>query len=426
METHDNLTRTQNVIKDHTGLEPLAGYVLVIYEKLGDVGAEFWGLLRPGDRFAKPKRFLGLGRTPEYFAIAVNEAPDLRYSSADHDIALDDQIHKFSLTFDLAYRVSNPEAIATARDDDPLRQLLNEITRLIRRQIARSGWEDIRHKFREVEKSVLAHTLDDLRKYASNLGLQIHSIDMGCRLPKEGVEVDIEREKADQEAKKAAIEEEKTRRKLQEGYKTEDLQRKRSQQLAEEDEDSQQMLIQKQQINQIARLKDEDILHKTEMNREIREAQAKGISSAFIKVGENISTPQELQDAANVVQHISSIGPDGSVSADRSTFPTALSSAPSGGYLTAGDSGLTHLLNQVLVEVQKLSCPFERKQALLSVILHLFAELLLDDKAEEETVKLYAGKIEKLCVELRSQLSATQFKFFEQFVQYEQLRYRIN
>ncbi len=190
----ENLTMLQKVIRPCAGLDPLEGYVLVVYEQLGESGAEFRGILRPGTRFqermAELARWLGLHPPQSYFAIAVNLAPELRFTLNEH-FTLDDQIHSFDVGFDLAYCVTEPEAIATARYEDPLRQLRDEIIHIIGRLIAQSQRDEIRRHFRDLEQNMVDRAWYELYGYAANLGFGLKAIALRARLLEKEIEVDV-------------------------------------------------------------------------------------------------------------------------------------------------------------------------------------------------------------------------------------------
>ena len=425
MNRMDNLTMTEKVLRQHTGLDPLEGYALVVYEQLGESGAEFRGVIEPGQRFQKAKPgFLGLRPAPNYFAFAVNLAPELPLHFSDH-ITLDDQIHDLDLSFDLSYCVSNPKTLATMRNQDPLRRVRDEIVRAIKRRFGQAEWEEVRdqYQFRRLEREALDATQSHLSEYAQRLGLRILSIALNRRLPERSLETVLDEETAESKIRKAEIEQRVARQELQEIYKTEKLKRDQQRIIDKEEEAYQHQQREKHLDNQLALQQKEDAAHRIAMSRQIRESQTNAISTAFEKVGQSIESPQDLYEAARAVQEIQALtsSPPGSATPGSANFPAALSS-PTAGYLSSGEVGLPYLLSQLLAEISRWGYPFEQKQALLSAILHLIAELLLDDRGDEKSLRLYSGKIATLMKEMKPPLSARQFKFLEQFINYDQIR----
>ena len=170
-----NLSKEQNLIKDHDGLDGLPGYVVVVFEKL-DHGTKFVTIVDSGERF---KRFqLPFFSSPDkYFAVAVNESI-LSYSDSVQ-VTVDDDLHEFTLIFNLAFRASDPRVVAELRD--PLRQLTDMIAITIKRSCERQAREIIPQSFREFAQIVLSGR-PKLNKYAASLGIEIISLMLDRRL----------------------------------------------------------------------------------------------------------------------------------------------------------------------------------------------------------------------------------------------------
>jgi hypothetical protein len=117
----ENLTMQEKVFKHHEGLDPVEGYALVIFERIGESGEEVREVIKPGNRFQQPRsglaNWFGLRQPQNYFAIAVNLEREMRFRFSEHFI-LDDQVHEFDLTFHLKYRVVTPETVAKRRNID--------------------------------------------------------------------------------------------------------------------------------------------------------------------------------------------------------------------------------------------------------------------------------------------------------------------
>src|SRR5690348_12582402 len=66
-----DLSEAQNLLKFHSGLDALPGYVVVVFEKLEHGGAKFAKIVNSDERFKR--FFLPFLNSPEqYFAVAVN------------------------------------------------------------------------------------------------------------------------------------------------------------------------------------------------------------------------------------------------------------------------------------------------------------------------------------------------------------------
>jgi hypothetical protein len=117
----------------------------------------------------------------KYFAIAVNESV-LSYAF-EHPIALDDGSEAFTLNFHLTYRVADPKKVAEMLGHDPLKQLRDEVVRVIGRNCAKRKAEMFRDRFRDLERIVIDSESVRLRPYAAELGFKIISIDLDKPLP---------------------------------------------------------------------------------------------------------------------------------------------------------------------------------------------------------------------------------------------------
>lgn len=413
----------QKVIRSHAGVDPLAGYAVVVYEQMGESGAEFRGIVKPGEPFRKQnsglRGLVGRRGRQSYFAIAVNLASELRFSSSDH-FKLDDHIHEFDLGFDLDYYVTDPEAVATARNSDPLRQLRDEIIKVIRPRIERAEWEEIRHSFRKLEKVVINAALDELQKYASKLGFGIKDIALRLRLPDILIEPDIKRAESEREVEKFQIEQEAARTKMAEASRTEDDERKRKQEIDKADKDHQAELRRRQLEIDDELMPLEDRAHKFDQRKKQREGVTDAIITATKNVAEHTQTSAELWEDFRVAKEIGdalTIAPNqvGNMP------PRMLAGEADVHYLLANAERSIEILISALTEINGWSYPFEQKRILSSAILHLIAEALLDDYADKEVLKRYADKVFELSRQFSPPLSAQQNLFLEKFKKYEQL-----
>ena len=172
-----NLTLAQQVAKEHLGLDALPGYILVVFERREQGGAVFSRLVSSGESFGSRFRIF----REKYFAIAVNDSV-LSYAF-DHPIVLEDGSEEFTLKFHLTYRVADPRKVAEILQHDPLRQLREEVVRVIGRNCAKRKAEMFRNRFKDLERIVIDSESVRLRPYAAELGFRIVSIDLDKPLP---------------------------------------------------------------------------------------------------------------------------------------------------------------------------------------------------------------------------------------------------
>src|SRR6185437_4562166 len=146
-----NLSKEQNLIKEHNGLDGMPGHVVVVFEKLKHGGAKFSKTVDQTQRF---KNFVPLLDSPQnYFAVAVNDSI-LKYSF-EVLVTLDDDIHQFALIFHLTYRAANPRRLAELQAQDPLGLLCNMIAQALSRACRNRKLDMVKHRFRELERIVL-------------------------------------------------------------------------------------------------------------------------------------------------------------------------------------------------------------------------------------------------------------------------------
>jgi hypothetical protein len=425
----DNLTMLQKVFRPHAGLDPLEGYALVVYQQIGEGGAEFRGIIRPGERFQK-RRFgltswLGLSESQNYFAIAINLASEMRHSFSDH-FTMDDHVHEFDLVVDLAYCVADPESIATARNDDPLRQLCEKILLVIGGDLRRSEWVEVRYNFRMLEQAVVNRVMDSLQAFAAELGFAIKDIALRLRLPEAVLEVDIKREVTQRELEKFQNEQAAARARMEEAGKTEDEKRRREQEKLKQDEDNKAERRRQELENKSDLRLLEDQEHSYQQRRILRESTTEATSIALKEVGKNISTPAELLEGANAAYTLASKtlngAPDGPADT-RELWPNQ--AAPNLSLPAANDPNWIKLLTQAIADIEGWNYPFEQRRALNSAILHLVGEVLLDDRANDDALKHYADKIFTLSREFSPPLTLQQSRLLEKIRKYEQFREQV-
>lgn len=408
-----NLTYEQNVVRNHEGLDSLPGYVLVVFEKSKQGGAIFSRLVKANERFPPGFRILFLDWSQKYFSVAVNDSV-LNYTF-NHLLTLDDGTDEFNLNFHLSYRVADPRKIAEIREHDPLRQLRDEIVRTIGRNCAKRKAEMFRSRFRDLEKLVITSESVNLSAYATTLGLKIISIDLDKPLPDYQRKIIDQQKRAQAEKQSHGIQDEVTRIKQK-------ASRAWEHELQKDDVDQKFDLRAKVLAKTLELQQKEDDLHRAEQNRKLREFQTDAVGQALTNVGANINTPADLREGYEVAREISAGGQSDN---SASSFPTALSPGSQLISIGSGEDRLSGLLAQGLKEVDRWSCTFAQKQALRSNLLHIVAEALLDDHADEKVLKQYANKLTELGKGFQPPLGRTQRLFLDNFLNVDELRNKL-
>lgn len=305
-----NLTRTQQVAKEHVGLDALPGYVLAVFERREQGGAVFSRLVNSGESFSPRSRIPFRDLSRKYFAIAVNDSV-LKYAF-DHSIVLEDGSEEFTIKFHLNYRVADPRKVAEILEHDPLQQLRDEVARVIGRNCAKRKAEMFRDRFRDLERIVIDSESVRLRPYAAELGFKIISIDLDKPLPDNRGQINEGRQKAEATKDHYEIESSLSRLKRHPSrtWKHE----------LKEDREHYSDAQQRESETELSKKMDE--LHRAEQNRRLRETQTDAVAQALSNVGSHINMPPELREGFEVTHEIAE-ETGGSAQPDDDAVPAA-------------------------------------------------------------------------------------------------------
>jgi hypothetical protein len=407
-----NLSYQQGLILNHTGLDGLPGYKVAIFEKLNHGGSGFQRLIEPGQPFSKSRLSAFFASPQKYFAVAVNESV-LKYSF-DQPVILDDDVRQFQLTFHLTYRAANARLVAEMSGQDPLRRLCEKMAGAISRSCAQRKWQMIKERFRELEQIVLNSERRGLRDYAATLGIDIISIELDRHLPETAKQLDFDRIKADEDLEKFRINQ------RVDGNKGTVL-RAKDHQLKKEDIDHEYDLKEKRLDNEIGIQDKVNRLDQFEQNRNLRTVTNQAIGKAITQVGEEIRTPADLLEAFTAGQDITRVLQAGGGFGVSGTG--AIGSGASAGLLGTGEDMAAALVTEAFTQIAKSSFTTAQKRLLRSNILHLIAEAMLDDLADEELLKKYADQLSELARTL--QMTKAQSSLIYSLRNYEQLRAKL-
>jgi hypothetical protein len=402
-----SLTFKENLIRPHTGLDSLPGYTVVIFKKLPKGGESFFKLVGSGERLKLPL----LSLSHQYFAVAVNQS-FLSYTFEDA-VTMDDGFHMFTLIYHLKYKVAAPRRVAELRQQDPLGKLRQEITFAIKRACAKRSWEMLKNRFRQLEVLLVDGAKVRLQQYAATLGLDIISIELDKRLPPFMLEPEAEREKA-------ALEQELIR--IRQELRDVKEQGERRQTHARNVQDVEyEYEVRETVLDKEIGLKDkENAFLREKLNRGIMEEQAGAVRKIYDNIASNIQTPEEGIDAIEAQMHAQKILQAGQASNGGAHSPAELSAPVPGRQLSPfGEEDLTGLMSRALAQIEQLGCTYAQKQALRSGVMHIVAEVQLEDHADKEAVRRHAVKLAELAKTLR--LPSPQYSLLKRFWDYEQL-----
>lgn len=177
-----NLTFEERLVHD-VRAEPLEGHNVVVFDRVGEAGEKFLTILPPGTPMKRG--LLDLVRQPRYFGVAVDASPDLHLDVREHVVLEDDEAHRMELLFDLYYSVSDPRLLAGHRNRDPLGQVGRRARQLVGRDVAQLQWTEIVYGFGVAAQEVLRRRLPELREFAAGYGIALRTVEVGRLLPEE-------------------------------------------------------------------------------------------------------------------------------------------------------------------------------------------------------------------------------------------------
>jgi hypothetical protein len=355
MEPGSNLTFTSNILRSHTA-DALEGHTVVVFEKTGTAGESFRYQLRPGQ--TPPKQQLNLIELfrsdksgPTYFAFAVTDHPELRTSTTTA-VTTDDQKHSFSATISAAFRVEEPRLVVARRNDDPLQKLQTEIGAVVARELAQRDWDDLRNRFRQTEEDVVPKALPQLRRFAFSYGFYIESLSLTCHLGEQDLRL------IDQEREAELVTERK-----------------------------------KIELQQLVDLRSLEARVKAQERQDlVFNAAAEAAAKAIRNVPESIHTVAELAKSFDTFARYSGNGGE---------FTRRL--LEEAGEAGENGTGAGAVLAEMLLETEKLSWrTVDQKRRAQSAMLHLIAELLLEDP-DEDVVETLRKRVTDQCASLSTE-----------------------
>jgi hypothetical protein len=371
-ETMENLTLLHQVMKETTP-DPKEGHTVVVFETRSGSGEVFRFEIVPGG--PAPKKSLlqkiGIGTPPNYWAYAVSAAPSIT-TQFTTDITMDDSVNKFTLSIDLTYSVNEPKLLVTRRNDDPLKLLRDRAVALIHRAIVGHSWDDIVEHFRRVEQDVVDDILKSLRQFGATCGLRVLDVGLSPRFPAESNVRNITAKGLE----------------ILDGEAT--IQRRR------------------------------DAYRRV---TEVADATAAAVTQMLKSGTSGIQNPTELlQGITSLTAAVGQMRGVTSMSGDGG--PAALPGPSAVPLLTAGrQSGLGPVLVELMSQTEPMRCGAAEKNALRAALLHLVAELLTADDAQQEPVKTARERVLTASAEVN--LTVDEADSIKTFTQTTALRQRL-
>ncbi|HSU17499.1 hypothetical protein [Longimicrobium sp.] len=364
-----NQTFEERLVRDHPA-EPLEGHNVVVFERVGESGEKFRTILPPGTPLKRGllERLWPQGR---FFAIAVDASPDLHLDVNQHVVLEDEEAHRFDLLLDLYYSVSDPHLLASLRNRDPLGLVSERARQVIGRDVRQLQWTEIVFGFAVSAQEVLRHRLPELRAFAAAYGIVLRTVEVGRLLP--------------EEATRPAAEEERELDKIRRGER-----------VTVAGMDSARRIGDAANLHTLGSADMDTAAQDVRDTARIRAAAVDGRIRAIGAVAGEVSTPDEFR--AVFQGGIHPVGTPGATPGMLSVPDTSTNAA-----LTPGTGGLSALLQQVVWATQNVSGSGRRLE-LRSALLHLVAEVLLEDLAEPAMRTRYADRAHQLFASLERSL----------------------
>ncbi|MBV9775108.1 MAG: hypothetical protein JO040_14240 [Gemmatimonadetes bacterium] len=364
-----NQTFEERLVRDHPA-EPLEGHNVVVFERVGESGEKFRTILPPGTRLKQG--LLGrLWPQGRFFAVAVDASPDLHLDVNQHVVLEDEEAHRFDLLLDLYYSVSDPHLLASLRNRDPLGLVAERARQVIGRDVKQLQWTEVVFSFTASAQEVLRHRLPELKAFAAGYGIALRSLELGRLLPEEATrgardtEADLDRISRDERVGMARME---SSRRMSDAENLHTL-------------GAADMDAAAQEVREGARL---------------RAAAVDVRISAMKQVAGGISTPDEFRAVFHTV-----LQPGPPRVAGPGTLPGIHTDGAAA--LPPATGGLVALLHQVVSATQNVSGSGRRLE-LRSALLHLVAEVLLEDLGESAVRARYAERARQLFASLERSL----------------------
>ena len=178
-----NLTFQHRLLWEHTP-DPLEGYAVVVFQRVGAQGDGVIAVLEPGAAPLRPKRPLFFGKAAEYFAYAVDAYTE-RQIDFPESIQLGDHVTGVQVTCELAYAVADARTLAVARNKDPLGEVVKKLRAVVRRELAKLDWNEAWESFASHAASIVASTLGEVRGFGERLGIAVDTYRLTLHIPED-------------------------------------------------------------------------------------------------------------------------------------------------------------------------------------------------------------------------------------------------
>ncbi|MFL5539155.1 MAG: hypothetical protein ACJ8J0_09185 [Longimicrobiaceae bacterium] len=363
-----NLTFEESLVRD-VRAEPLEGHDVVVFERVGEGGEKFLTILPPGTPMKRG--LLDLVRQPRYFGVAVDASPDLHLDVRDHVVLEDDEAHRVELLLDLYYSVSDPRLLAGHRNRDPLGLVGQRARQAIGRDVAQLQWTEVVYSFGVAAQEVLRNRLPELRAFAAGYGIALRAVEVGRLLPEVYTAPAVDTAaRLDQISRDERV----------------DLARM----------DAERRIGDARNLHTLGSADMDAAAQDVRHAARIRDTRVDTYLEGFKTVGRQVTTPDDLRAMFQGGIH-PGVAPGATAGMLSGAGPSPTAALP------AGAGGLSALLQQVVSATQNVGGTGKRLE-LRSALLHLVAEVLLEELGEPAVRARYADRARQLFASLERSL----------------------
>jgi hypothetical protein len=179
-----NLTRDRGLIREAQDFRPVLGHHLVVCQRLG-AGLRVLTVVLAGEEFRR--RLLQPASSLAAFAVSADpnwRHPFFRYLKHVKGI------YHFTLHFDMAFHVTDPQLVVERLDRDPLTCLEEEATEIFGQAAKGLDWEIICDNVEEMSQSLLASdNLGRFQTFVAGYGLTIDRLTLSRTLAEDELDV---------------------------------------------------------------------------------------------------------------------------------------------------------------------------------------------------------------------------------------------
>lgn len=350
-----NLTIEQSIVWHISTPEARPGHSLVVYED-SPKGRRFFRVVPPGQYFRRPI----WGFAKRYSAFLTTADPHLKLIST-RDCKTRDQLHAFTLTISISYKIKVPELLIDRLDQDPLSRIQQFAEDLVTWELASLEWFAIKTGAAEFYDIASRHSADGREPRACFSRLYHFAMDYGVEVLHLGIDRSLPDGETVVERRFKEVENE---RGILRAQSTLDFEKQKH-----------------QQSMQMCSVIDDVV---------------KSINDMLVRAGQKVDSYPEMKRALQELAQIRDMTGHLVASADRGHGELGDGGHRLGGArLLTGAIGAEDCIGRLLAELcsQLVGVKAPLRFKLTSDCLHLVAECLLGGAASSQTVGAYCSEL---------------------------------